>query len=430
MSSRAENDLTTRIIFTFLALVVCRIGSYIPVAGINSAALQDLYSQNQGGILGMFNMLSGGSLGRMSIFALAIMPYITSSIVIQLSTMAYKPLENLKKEGEIGRRKISQITKYCTIILAALQAYGIAVGLENLSGSNGSIVVISPSVFRLTAVVTFTVGTMFLVWLGEQITARGIGNGSSLIIFVGIVSGIPSAIISTFELTRKGGLSPVISIGVCFSMVIMIAIIIFFERAQRRVLVQYPKRQVGNKIYGGDATHMPLKLNTAGVIPPIFAGALLGFPVTIASFSGETSGIMQSILYYLGRGKPLFVILYTILIMVFCFFYTAVVFNAEETSNNLRKYGAYIPGRRPGKDTADYFDYLLTRLTVVGALYLCFICIVPEIFMNNIAVAASLGGTSLLIVVNVVIDTFSQIQTHMFSTRYEGLMRKMKSKDR
>lgn len=430
MSSRAENDLTSRIIFTFLALVVCRIGSYIPVAGIDSAALQNLYSQNQGGILGMFNMLSGGSLGRMSIFALAIMPYITSSIVIQLSTMAYKPLENLKKEGEIGRRKISQITKYCTIILAALQAYGIAVGLENLSGANGSIVIIASSIFRLTAVVTFTVGTMFLVWLGDQITSRGIGNGSSLIIFVGIVSGIPSAIISTFELTRKGGLSPIISIGVCVSMIIMIAIIIFFERAQRRVLVQYPKRQVGNKIYGGDATHMPLKLNTAGVIPPIFAGALLGFPVTIASFSGETSGIMQSILYYLGRGKPLFIVIYAILIMIFCFFYTAVVFNAEETSNNLRKYGAYIPGRRPGKDTADYFDYLLTRLTVVGSLYLCVICIVPEIFMSNIAIAASLGGTSLLIVVNVVIDTFSQIQTHMFSTRYEGLMRKMKSKDR
>lgn len=430
MSSKADHDLTSRIIFTLLALVVCRIGSYIPVAGVNSIALQDLYSQNQGGILGMFNMLSGGSLGRMSIFALAIMPYITSSIVIQLATMAYKPLENLKKEGEIGRRKISQITKYCTIILAALQAYGIAVGLENLSSSNGSLVIISSAVFKLTAVVTFTVGTMFLVWLGDQITARGIGNGSSLIIFVGIISSIPSAMISTFELTRKGALSPVISIGICLSMVLMIAIIIFFERAQRRVLVQYPKRQVGNKIYGGDATHMPLKLNTAGVIPPIFAGALLGFPVTIASFSNDTSSFMQSVLYYLGRGKPMFIILYAVLIVVFGFFYTAVVFNAEETSNNLRKYGAYIPGRRPGKDTADYFDYLLTRLTVVGSLYLCVICIVPEILMSNVAIAASLGGTSLLIVVNVVIDTFAQIQTHMFSTRYEGLMRKMKNKDR
>lgn len=430
MSSRSENDLTSRIIFTLLALIVCRIGSYIPVAGIDSTALNELYAQNQGGILGMFNMLSGGSLGRMSIFALAIMPYITSSIVIQLCTMAYKPLEDLKKDGEVGRRKISQITKYCTVLLAAMQAYGVAVGLDSMSTSSGSIVVISSGFFRVTAVITFTVGTMFLVWIGDQITSRGIGNGSSLIIFVGIVSGIPSAIISTFELTRKGGVSPMVSIGVCISMIIMIAIIIFFERAQRRVLVQYPKRQVGNKIYGGDATHMPLKLNTAGVIPPIFANALLGFPVTIAAFSQENSHFMESILYYLGRGKPLFIFVYISLIMTFGFFYTAVVFNAQDTANNLRKYGAYIPGRRPGKDTADYFDYLLTRLTVIGSLYLCVICIVPELFMSNIAVAASLGGTSLLIVVNVVIDTFAQIQTYMFSGRYEGLMRKMKIKDR
>ncbi len=430
MSSKTENDLTSRIIFTLLALIVCRIGSYVPVAGIDSAALQEFAGKNQGGILGMFNMLSGGSLGRMSIFALAIMPYITSSIVIQLLTIAYKPLETLKKDGEVGRRKINQITKYLTVLLAAMQAYGIAVGLQNMSTSSGPIVIISPVFFKVSAVITFVVGTMFLVWLSEQISVRGIGNGSSLIIFVGIVAGLPSAVISTFELTRKGGLSPLVAIAVCILMILMVVVIIFFERAQRKVLVQYPKRQVGNKIYGGEATHMPLKLNTSGVIPPIFANALLGFPITIAGFSQEHSEVMEFILYHLGRGKPVFVALYASLIMLFGFFYTAVVFNSEETANNLRKYGAYVPGRRPGKDTADYFDYLLTRLTVIGSLYLCTICIVPEIFTTKVALTAAIGGTSLLIVVNVVIDTFTQIQTYMFSSRYEGLMKKMRVKER
>jgi preprotein translocase subunit SecY len=430
MSSKNQNDLTTRIIFTLCALVVCRIGSYIPIAGIDAIALQEVSNQNQSGILGMFNMLSGGSLGRMSIFALAIMPYITSSIIIQLLTIAYKPLENLKKEGEVGRRKINQLSRYLTVLLAAMQAYGIATGLLNMSTAAGPVVIIASELFKLTTVITLAVGTMFLVWLGEQITARGIGNGSSLIIFVGIVSGLPSAVISTFELARKGGLSPVIAIGVCLSVVVMIAIIIFFERAQRRVLVQYPKRQVGNKVYGGDSTHMPLKLNTAGVIPPIFASALLLFPLTIAQLSQSSSPFVETIVYHLGHGKPLFILLYAALIVIFGFFYTAVVFNAEETANNLRKYGAYVPGRRPGKDTSDYFDYLLTRLTVLGSCYLCVICIVPELFMNKLAIAASLGGTSLLIVVNVVIDTFTQIQTYMFSNRYEGLMRKMKTKEK
>jgi preprotein translocase subunit SecY len=427
-SKDSGSDLVSRILFTLGVLVVCRIGSYIPVAGIDSGILNDIATQNQGGILGMFNMLSGGSLARMSIFALAIMPYITSSIIVQLMTIAYKPLENLKKDGEAGRKKLTQISRYLTVILASMQAYGLAVGLESMSTSAGSVVVISSGVFKLTAVITLVVGTIFLMWLGEQITARGIGNGTSLIIFVGIVSGLPSAVISMFELARRGGTSPIVALVVMISVIALIAIIIFFERAQRKVLVQYPKRQVGNKIYGGDATHMPLKLNTSGVIPPIFASALLGFPLTIAQFSQSSSSFMDAITYHLGRGKPLYIIVYVILIAVFSFLYTAVVFNSEETAKNLGKYGAYIPGKRPGANTSEYFDYLLTRLTVIGAMYLSVICIVPEIFMNKFAVAFSLGGTSLLIVVNVVIDTFTQIQTHMFSKKYEGLIRKMKIK--
>jgi len=427
-SKDSGSDLTSRILFTLGVLVVCRIGSYIPVAGIDSGILNDIATQNQGGILGMFNMLSGGSLGRMSIFALAIMPYITSSIIIQLMTIAYKPLENLKKEGEAGKKKLTQISRYLTVVLASMQAYGVAISLESMSTGGGAVVVIPGEVFKFTTVVTLVVGTMFLVWLGEQITARGIGNGSSLIIFVGIVSGLPSAVISMFELARRGGTSPIVAITVMLSAITLIAIIIFFERAQRKVLVQYPKRQVGNKIYGGDATHMPLKLNTSGVIPPIFASAILLFPLTIANFSKSNSEFMDALTYHLGHGKPLYILSYIFLIVAFSFLYTAVVFNSEETAKNLGKYGAYIPGKRPGANTADYFDYLLTRLTVIGSMYLCVVCIVPELFMNKFSVAFSLGGTSLLIVVNVVIDTFTQIQTHMFSSKYEGMIRKMKIK--
>lgn len=427
-SKDSGSDLTSRILFTLGVLVVCRIGSYIPIAGIDSGILSDIAAQNQGGILGMFNMLSGGSLARMSIFALAIMPYITSSIIIQLMTIAYKPLENMKKDGEAGKRKLTQLSRYLTVILASMQAYGVAVSLEAMSTASGAVVVIPGEIFKLTTVITLVVGTMFLVWLGEQITARGIGNGSSLIIFVGIVSGLPSAVISMFELARRGGTSPMVALIVMLSSITLIAIIIFFERAQRKVLVQYPKRQVGNKIYGGDATHMPLKLNTAGVIPPIFASAILLFPLTIANFSKSNSEFMDALTYHLGHGKPLYILAYIILIMGFSFLYTAVVFNSEETAKNLGKYGAYIPGKRPGSNTSEYFDYLLTRLTVIGSLYLCVVCIVPELFMNKFAVSFSLGGTSLLIVVNVVIDTFTQIQTHMFSSKYEGMIRKMKIK--
>lgn len=421
------SDLINRILFTLAILFVCRIGAYIPIAGIDSVVLSEVAAKHQEGVLGMLNMLSGGSLGRMSIFALAIMPFITASIIMQLLTISFKPLEEMKKDGEAGRAKITQLSRYLTIVLAGMQAYGLASSLL-VEAQFGSVVVIDPTFFKITTVTTLTVGTMFLMWLGEQITARGIGNGSSLIIFIGIVAGLPSAVISTFEMSRKGGASPIMSLFVCVSIVALIALIVYFERAQRKVLIQYPKRQVGNKIYGGDSNHMPLKLNTSGVIPPIFASALLGFPLTMARFSSGESSFMEQILYYLGHGKPLYMLLYATLIIGFSFLYTAIVFNSEETANNLRKYGAYIPGKRPGPNTAIYFDYLLARLTVMGSLYLCVVCIIPEIFMNKFALAFSLGGTSLLIVVNVVIDTFTQVQTHMFSGRYEGLIRKMKIK--
>jgi len=423
---KSSSELSSRILFTLGILIICRFGSFIPIPGIDSLALASIVQQNQGGILGMFNMLSGGSLERMSIFALAIMPYITASIVIQLMTIAYKPLEDLKKDGEVGRRKINQLSRYLTVLFAAFQAYGVTVGLEATVTPYGSVVIIDSFIFKISTVTTLVVGTMFLMWLGEQISSRGIGNGTSLIIFIGIISGLPSAMISMFELSRKGAMSPFVVMAICSGVLSMIVIIIFFERAQRKVLVRYPKRQVGNKIYGGDSTHMPLKLNTSGVIPPIFASSVLLFPATISDFSGGNSEIMGEISRYLGHGKPLFIILYASLIMFFSFFYTAVVFNSEETSNNLRKHGAYIPGRRPGKNTAEYFDYLLTRLTVIGGTYLSVICIVPELMMNKYSIAFALGGTSFLIVVNVVLDTFTQIQTHLFSARYEGLVKKMR----
>lgn len=427
---KSTGELGKKILFTLSILVVCRIGSFIPIPGIDSIALASFARQNQGGILGMFNMLSGGSLERMSIFALAIMPYITASIVIQLMTIAYKPLENLKKDGEVGRRKINQLSRYLTVIFASFQAYGVTIGLESTVTPFGPVVIIPSLIFKFSTIITLIVGTIFLMWLGEQISSRGIGNGTSLIIFIGIVSGLPSAVISMFELSRRGAISPIVVLAICIGVLIMISVIIYFERAQRKVLVQYPKRQVGNKIFGGDSTHMPLKLNTSGVIPPIFASSVLLFPATISDFSGKGSEVLGLISRYLSHGKPLFILMYVALIMFFSFFYTAVVFNSEETSNNLRKHGAYVPGRRPGKNTAEYFDYLLTRLTVIGSIYLSFICIVPELLMNKFSVAFALGGTSFLIVVNVVLDTFTQIQTHLFSTRYEGLVKKMRLKDK
>lgn len=424
----SEHDLKNRVIFTLLVLVICRLGSFIPIAGINADALAEFAAQNQSGLLGMFNVLSGGSLARMSIFALAIMPYITASIIVQLLTIAYKPLDDLKKEGEAGRKKINQITRGLTVFLAAFQAYGMTYGLLNTTTADGPIVVISDNFFIISAVVTLVVGTIFLMWLGEQISTRGIGNGSSLIIFIGIVSDLPSAFISTFELARKGSIDPITVVSIVLLVVLMVVLIIFFERAQRKILVQYPKRQVGNKIYGGDSTYLPLKLNTSGVIPPIFANSVLSFPLTIASLRGANGGFLDDILIYLNRGKPLYILLTASLIAFFSFFYTAVVFNAEETANNLRKYGAYIPGRRPGEHTAQYFDYLLTRLTVLGATYLCIICLIPEIIATKVALTFALGGTSMLIVVNVVLDTFGQIQTYMFSSKYEHAIKKIKIK--
>jgi preprotein translocase subunit SecY len=424
------SNLYKKIFFSLFVLCVYRFGSYIPIAGINSFALEELVGRNESGILGMLNVLSGGSLGRMSIFALAIMPYITASIIMQLLTMSYKPLENLKKEGESGRRQIAQYSRYLTILLAAFQAYSVASGLVGLKSTVGPIVIISALQFKVVSVITLVVGTIFLMWLGEQISVRGIGNGTSLIIFVGIITGFPAAMINSFDMVRKGVISPFMVILMVIILIAMIGIIVFFERSQRRILVQYPKRQVGNKVYGGDSTHIPLKLNTSGVIPPIFASAILLFPLTAANLSSSDSDFWSSVLIHLGHGKPLFIVLYISLIIFFSFFYTSVVFNPVETAENLRKYGAYIPGRRPGSATSDYFDYVLTRLTVIGSLYLSFVCLVPELLIGKISMSFALGGTSLLIVVNVVMDTLTQIQTHLFSGKYKKLVQKMQIKER
>jgi len=426
------HDLKKRIFLTIVLLIIFRIGSFIPLPGIDSSALQELADQNAGGILGVFNMLSGGSLARMSIFALAITPYITSSIIVQLLTIVSKSLESLKKDGESGRKRINQITRYGTVLLSMFQGFGLAAGLEAMVGSSGPVVPDPGAFFKLAAVSTLVGGTIFLMWLGEQITARGIGNGISLIIFSGIVAGLPGAIGSTFELGKTGALSEFLIIILIFLSVAVVAIIVFFERSQRRILVQYPKRQVGNKIYGGESSHIPLKLNTAGVIPPIFANSILLFPATIANFSrgGGGSDFLNSLAIYIGHGKPLYILLYIAFIVFFSFFYTSVIFNTEETADNLKKYNGFIPGRRPGKNTAEFLDYVLTRLTVIGASYLSAICILPEILIAHYSVPFYLGGASILIVVNVVIDTVTQVQTHLFSQQYEGLIKKSKLREK
>lgn len=424
------SDLLNRILFTVFCLIICRVGSYIPVPGIDTFVLSELAESNKSGILGMFNMLSGGSLERMSIFALAIMPYITASIILQLLSVAYKPLEELKKEGETGRRKINQYTRYLTVFLAGFQAYGMSSGLTKMSTAAGNLVVIDPAIFKFTATTTLVVGTIFLMWLGEQISSRGIGNGISLIIFVGIVSGLPASIARVFELAKAGSISSGIMIMVLALIVVLLGLVILFERAQRKVLVQYPKRQIGMKVTAADSSHIPFKLNTAGVIPPIFASSLLLFPLTIAKLSGGNSEISDFIAIYLGHGKPLYILASALLIVFFSFFYTSVVFNPEETAKNLKKNGAYIPGRRPGQHTSDYFEYLLTRLTVLGSAYLVLVCVIPEILTSRYSIPFTLGGTSLIILVNVVIDTTTQIQTHIFSSRYEGLVKKFKLRDK
>ncbi|WP_350334687.1 preprotein translocase subunit SecY [Coralliovum pocilloporae] len=421
--AKAE-ELKKRIWFTLGALLVYRLGTYIPLPGINPEALAQAFNQAQTGIVGLFNMFSGGAVSRMAIFALGIMPYISASIIIQLMTSVVPSLEQLKKEGEQGRKTINQYTRYGTVFLATLQAYGISVGLE--SGTN---IVEDPGMFfRFTTVVTLVGGTVFLMWLGEQITARGIGNGISLIIFAGIVAELPSAIAGTLELGRQGALSTPLILGMIALSVVVIAFIVFVERAQRRLIIQYPKRQVGNRMFQGESSHLPLKLNTAGVIPPIFASSLLLMPATMTSFTAQQGGPdwLVTLNALVGHGQPLYMALYAALIVFFAFFYTAIVFNPADTADNLKKHGGFIPGIRPGERTAQHIDYVLTRISVVGAIYLVIVCLLPEFLILATGVPFYFGGTSLLIVVSVTMDTVSQIQGHLLAHQYEGLVKKAK----
>lgn len=426
--AKAE-ELKKRIWFTLSALLVYRLGTYIPLPGIDPAAWDKIFNQQSGGILGMFNMFAGGGIHRMAIFALTIMPYISASIIIQLMTTVSPTLDQLKKEGEQGRKMINQYTRYLTVLLAALQAYGIAIGLEGA----GSVVADPGFFFRISTVITLTGGTMFLMWLGEQITQRGIGNGTSLIIMSGIVAQLPSAIAGTLELGRQGALSTGLILVVLVMVIAVITFIVFMERAQRRLLIQYPKRQVGNRMFEGQSSHLPLKLNTSGVIPPIFASSLLLLPTTLASFAGgqtQASGWLAAITTQLAHGRPLFLVLYVGLIVFFAFFYTAIIFNPTETADNLKKHGGFIPGIRPGERTAEYIDYVLSRITVIGAAYLAIVCLFPEILISYAAVPFYFGGTSLLIVVRVTMDTVAQVQGYLLAHQYEGLIKKSKLRGR
>ncbi|MFZ5693863.1 MAG: preprotein translocase subunit SecY [Pseudomonadota bacterium] len=424
--AKAE-ELKKRIWFTLGALLVYRLGTYIPLPGIDPGQWEQIFRTQAGGILGMFNMFAGGGIQRMAIFALNIMPYISASIIIQLMTTVSPTLEALKKEGEAGRKTINQYTRYLTVFLAAVQAYGIAIGLEGA----GNVISDPGWFFRISTVITLTGGTMFLMWLGEQITSRGIGNGISLIIMAGIVAELPSAIAGTLELGRQGALSTGLILIVILMAFVVTAFIVFMERAQRRLLIQYPKRQVGNRMFEGQTSHLPLKLNTSGVIPPIFASSLLLLPTTIANFNaGQGPGWLTTITTQLSHGRPLFLVLYVSLIVFFAFFYTAIVFNPTETADNLKKHGGFIPGIRPGERTAEYIDYVLTRITVIGAIYLSIVCIIPEILISYAAVPFYFGGTSLLIVVSVTMDTVAQVQGHLLAHQYEGLIKKSKLRGR
>lgn len=424
-------ELKKRLWFTLGALIIYRLGTYIPLPGINPAVLQDIFRQNQGGILGMFDMFAGGALSRMTIFALNIMPYISASIIMQLMSAVSPKLEALKKEGESGRKKINQYTRYGTVLIAGLQAYGISVGLEGMSSSAGAAVADPELFFRFQVVVTLVGGTIFLMWLGEQITSRGVGNGISLIIFSGIVANLPSALAGTMELGRTGALSTGFIIFLLMMSVGVIYFIVFVERAQRRIIVQYPKRQRGNRMTGGESSHLPLKINTAGVIPPIFASSLLLMPITVIGFSaGSGPEWLTGVAAYLGRGQPVYLILYISMVVFFAFFYTAVVFNPADTADNLKRYGGFIPGIRPGNNTAEYLDWILTRLTVVGAAYLAAICLLPELLISRYSVPFYFGGTSLLIVVTVTMDTIAQVQSHLLAHQYEGLIKKTKLRGR
>jgi len=417
--AKAE-DLKKRIWFTLGALIVYRLGTYIPMPGINPDAFADAFKNASGGILGLFNMFSGGAVERMAIFSLNIMPYISASIIFQLLQTVSPSLEALKKEGEAGRKVLNQYTRYLTAVLAAFQAYGIAIGLEG----SGNIVHDPGWFFRISTVITLTGGTMFLMWLGEQITARGMGNGTSLIIMAGIVANISQAIASTLELGRQGAIATGLILAVIAVSVVVIACIVFMERAQRRLLIQYPKRQVGNQMFEGQSSHLPLKLNTSGVIPPIFASSLLLVPTTVANFSQGGPEWLTYITTLIGHGRPAFMVLYISLIVFFAFFYTAIVFNPVETADNLKKHGGFIPGIRPGERTAEYIDYVLTRITVIGAGYLALVCLLPELLVSYAAVPFYFGGTSLLIVVSVTLDTVAQIQGYLLAHQYEGLIKR------
>jgi preprotein translocase subunit SecY len=425
------DELKKRIYFTVGALLVYRLGTYIPLPGIDPAAWEQIFQTQAGGILGMFNMFSGGGIHRMAIFALNIMPYISASIIIQLMTTVSSTLEALKKEGEQGRKTINQYTRYLTVVLAAFQAYGIAIGLEG----TGSVVTDPGWFFRISTVITLTGGTVFLMWLGEQVTSRGIGNGISLIILSGIVAQVPAALAGMLELGRQGALSTPVILIVIVMAVAVIAFIVFVERAQRRLLIQYPKRQVGNQMFEGQSSHLPLKLNTSGVIPPIFASSLLLLPTTVANLNTTGSGGSQSewllwITTHIGHGTPLFMAFYIGLIIFFAFFYTAIVFNPTDTADNLKKHGGFIPGIRPGERTAEYIDYVLSRITVVGAAYLAIVCLLPELLINYLGVPFYFGGTSLLIVVSVTMDTVAQIQGYLLAHQYEGLIKRAKLRGR
>ncbi len=420
--SSQTNDLRNRIIFTVIILAIYRLGTFIPLPGIDPEQLQIMMQSNQKGLLGMFNVFAGGAVSRMAIFALGIMPYISSSIIIQLLTGTSDYFKNLKAQGEIGRQKITQITRYGTVLLATIQGYGLSVGLE--SSAN---LVINPGIFfKISTCTTIVAGTMFLMWLGEQITQRGIGNGISLIIFSGIVAEIPRALVTTFELGRTGAISTLMIISIFILLVLTIVFIVFMERALRKILINYPKRQMGNKIYGGDSSHLPLKINSAGVIPAIFASALLLLPVTFSNFSISQNETFLNIASYFSQGQPFYMILYASGIIFFTFFYTSITFNPNETAENLRKYGGFIPGIRPGESTALYIDTILTRLTTIGALYLTLVCLMPEFLIANYPIPFYLGGTSILIVVVVAIDTVTQVQTRLMSSQYEQLIKKTK----
>jgi len=426
-------ELKKRLWFTLAALVVYRLGTYIPIPGVDPAVLERIFAQHSGGVLGVFDMFAGGALSRMTIFALNIMPYISAAIIMQLLTAVSPTLEQLKKEGESGRKRINQYTRYGTLLLAAFQSYGIAVGLESMQGATTGSAVIDPGMFfRITTVITLTGGTIFLMWLGEQITQRGVGNGISLIIFSGIVANLPLALASTLELGRTGAMSTGLILFLLIMAVVVIAFIVFMERAQRRLLVQYPKRQMGNRMFGGESSHLPLKLNPAGVIPPIFASSLLLMPITVVTFSGTAGGPawLTWMTTNLAHGQPLYMALYVGLIVFFAFFYTAIVFNPADTAENLKKHGGFIPGIRPGKNTADYLNYVLTRLVSVGAIYLSVVCLLPEILTSQYAVPFYFGGTSSLIVVSVTMDTVAQIHSHLLAHQYEGLIKKAKLKGR